>query len=391
MSEHPHKGHEQIEEPSTSRYVYHWNYTEQVTSDRMLQTKKQRTGILIYSIVMTAVFLLCIALLLAVIIWNGSGSAGDGGTSDLSAIGTVAQTVKPSTVLINAYADSIESYGTGFFITETGYIATNYHIVSGANKVKITTYSGKQLDAEVVGWYAPDDLAVLKVEGNSFPAVVVGDSSKIRVGDLAIAIGNPSGAEAAWTTTHGIISALNRKVAVSDTFFSGEMTMLQTDAPVNPGNSGGPLCNSDGEVIGIVTRKLTDYEAIGFAIPINEAMVTLTAIMEGRVSEFDSKVSHARPAIGISGENITKGEQFRLGGTVYTAKSDGVLVVSIVSGGAAENVLEVGDILYAFDGRTVPTITDLQTHLYNYKPGDQVEIKIWRRGESLDLTLTFGK
>ncbi|MBQ8310074.1 MAG: trypsin-like peptidase domain-containing protein [Clostridia bacterium] len=357
----------------------------------MLQTKKQRTGILIYSIVMTAVFLLCIALLLAVIIWNGSGSAGDGGTSDLSAIGTVAQTVKPSTVLINAYADSIESYGTGFFITETGYIATNYHIVSGANKVKITTYSGKQLDAEVVGWYAPDDLAVLKVEGNSFPAVVVGDSSKIRVGDLAIAIGNPSGAEAAWTTTHGIISALNRKVAVSDTFFSGEMTMLQTDAPVNPGNSGGPLCNSDGEVIGIVTRKLTDYEAIGFAIPINEAMVTLTAIMEGRVSEFDSKVSHARPAIGISGENITKGEQFRLGGTVYTAKSDGVLVVSIVSGGAAENVLEVGDILYAFDGRTVPTITDLQTHLYNYKPGDQVEIKIWRRGESLDLTLTFGK
>jgi len=390
MSEHPHNENEQMQDPGI-KYVYRWSYADQVASDYAQHRKKQRNGILIYAIVMTSVFLLCIALLLGVIIWNQSDSTNGGGASDISSIGAVATAVKPATVLINAYSNTAESYGTGFFITDKGYIATNYHIVKNANSVKVTTYSGKQLDAEVIGWYAPDDLAVLKVEGSGFTAVTIGDSSKVKVGDLAIAIGNPSGAEASWTTTHGIISALNRKVLVSDTTFSGEMTMLQTDAPVNPGNSGGPLCNSDGEVIGIVTRKLTDYEAIGFAIPINEAMVTLTAIMEGKVSQFDSEVSHARPMIGISGEDITKGEQFRLSGNVYTAKSDGVLIVSVVSGGSAEGILEVGDILYTFDGKAIPTIADLQAALYNYKIGDEVEVKVWRRASSLDLTLTLGK
>ena len=390
MSELPHKENDQMQDPN-QKYAYRWSYSEQFAIDNERRKRKQRKGILVYAIVMTSMFLLCIALLIGVIVWNGFDASVGKGASDISSIGSVARTVKPATVLINAYFKTGESYGTGFFITETGYIATNAHIVNGADRVKVTTYAGKQMDAEIVGWYAPDDLAVLKVSGGIFPAVTIGNSETIAVGDLAIAIGNPSGAEASWTTTHGIISALNRHVAVSDVYFSGEMKMIQTDAPVNPGNSGGPLCNADGEVIGIVTRKLTDYESIGFAIPINEAMGTLTAIIEERLGEYDSTVSHARPSIGISGENITKGEEFRLGGTVYTAKSDGVLIVSVVSGSIAENVLQVGDILYAFGDQTVPTITDLQSLLYNYKMGEQVKIKVWRKGESLDLTLTFGK
>lgn len=377
--------------PNDSQYIYRWSYEDQSAFDREQKKRKQRNGVLIYAIVMTSVFLVCIALLLGVILWTQAKPTVESNHNASLGIGEVAAAVKPSTVLINAYTSVGESYGTGFFITPSGYIVTNYHIVSNANSIKITLYSGKQLDAELIGYYAPDDIAVLKVEGNSFSAVTIGDSSRVAVGDLAIAIGNPSGAEASWTTTHGIISALNRRVSVSGTGYIGEMTMMQTDAPVNPGNSGGPLCNADGEVIGIVTRKLTDYEAIGLVIPINEAMTTIEAIINGMPDTFVSEISKARPAIGFSGEDIMEGDQFRLSGTVYTAKSDGILIVSVVEGSAAEGILSIGDILFTFDGKVVTSISNLKSMLYDYKIGDEVEIKVWRKGAIVDLTLTLGK
>ena len=377
--------------PNDSQYIYRWSYEDQSAFDREQKKRKQRNGVLIYAIVMTSVFLVCIALLLGVILWTQAKPTVESNHNASLGIGEVAAAVKPSTVLINAYTSVGESYGTGFFVTPSGYIVTNYHIVSNANSIKITLYSGKQLDAELIGYYAPDDIAVLKVEGNSFSAVTIGDSSRVAVGDLAIAIGNPSGAEASWTTTHGIISALNRRVSVSGTGYIGEMTMMQTDAPVNPGNSGGPLCNADGEVIGIVTRKLTDYEAIGLVIPINEAMTTIEAIINGMPDTFVSEISKARPAIGFSGEDITEGDQFRLSGTVYTAKSDGILIVSVVEGSAVEGILSIGDILFTFDGKVVTSISNLKSMLYDYKIGDEVEIKVWRKGAIVDLTLTLGK
>lgn len=374
-----------------SQYSYRWSYEDQYAFEKEQMRKNKKNGVLIYAIVMTSVFLVCIALLLSVIFLTRNDTHDNNTNHATTEIGAVATEIKPSTVLINARFSGGESYGTGFFLTSDGYIVTNYHIISAATEIKVTLYSGKQLDATMIGYYAPDDLAVLKIDGSGYQAVSIGDSSELEVGDLAIAIGNPSGAEASWTTTHGIISALNRRVAVSGTGFIGEMKMIQTDAPLNPGNSGGPLCNADGEVIGIVTRKLTDYVSIGFAIPINEAMTTLNAIISGSLDSFESEISIARPAIGFSGENIAEGEQFRLGGTLYTAKSDGILVVSVVEGSAAENVLTPGDILCVFDGTSITEIKDLQKMLYDYKIGDAVEVKVWRKDKLVDLTLTLGK
>lgn len=373
------------EEPS---YLYRWDYATQSAHDRRVEERRNRRGIWVYAITMTSVFAACILLLLGVIFFGGTNQAATG--EGLSDIGAVAQAVKPSVVLIEGVTSNGTSYGTGFFLTSDGYIATNYHVLQKAQTVRVTLSSGKRYTATLIGEYAQDDLAVVKIEGAGFPVLKCGDSDALRVGDLAIAVGNPSGAEGGWTTTHGIISALDRRVENSVENFSGVMKMIQTDAPVNPGNSGGPLCNANGEVIGIVTQKLLGYEAIGFAIPINEAKRTLDAIMAGTTDSFESTVTEKIPVIGISVKNITSGTQYRIGETDYTALADGVLVTGITPGGAAEGVLRAGDILIEFQGVTVTGMTSLQSVLYRYRTGDTVTVKVYRGTEIKTLKITLG-
>lgn len=370
--------------------VYRWDYGTQLALDSAQKSKQKRKGILIYAIIMTLFFALCFGALAATVIWYGDDLSRPVTGSALSTA-DVAERVNPSTVLIYVTKATSYGYGTGFFIRENGYIATNAHVVEGAEHITVTLYSGEELDAELVDASEADDLAVLKVSGNDYPVVEIGDSDALRVGEKAIAIGNPSGADAPWTTTQGIISALNREVTVEGTSSIEELTMIQTDAPVNPGNSGGPLCNDRGQVIGVITRKLTDYESIGLAIPINGAMEILNTIVEtGSADGIQSSISKKRPTIGISGGTIKKGDRYSLGGVTYSAEKDGVIISSVDPSGAAANILQVADIIIEFDGKEITNMDSLIEHLYNHKIGDEVSITVWRNGEAVTVSVVLG-
>ena len=391
-------------EPSTpSAYTYRWSYDEQSAFDAYASQKKKSRGIAVNAIVMTAVFLLCFAVLIGTLIWYGAeppvgNHSGNGQqyypvTGDVLSTGDVAELIKPSTVLIYATGKTSSSYGTGFFLTSDGYIATNYHVLENKTTYTVTLYPGdEELSAELIGYSAPDDLAVLKIKGRNYPAVQTGNSDALRVGDVAIAVGNPSGFDASWTTTQGIISALARPVTVNGTSSIEEMTMIQTDAALNPGNSGGPLCNNRGEVIGVVARKLTDTEGISFAIPINGAMEILNAIIrDGHANNVQSSITKVRPTVGITGGTIKKGDSYTYGGTTYTAGRGGVLVVTVDEKGAARNALKVCDIIIGFDGKSVTKMEDLTELLYQYKVGDKVDIIVWRDSAEVTVSVTLGK
>ncbi len=389
---------QELNEPKTDDYRYRWNYGDQCAYENQKQNKKRRSGAWGYAIVMFASFAACLALLVGVLVWyqrNEPLNEAPPPTDAAPALSVteVAEKVSPSTVLIYATNSSSYGYGTGFFIRSDGYIATNYHVVENKTSIQVTLYSGKSAMAQLIDYSAADDLAVLKIEGRDYPAVTVGDSDALRVGELAVAIGNPSGTNASWTTTHGIISALDREVTVEGTGTVEEMTMIQTDAPVNPGNSGGPLCNSRGEVIGIVTRKLSEYEGIGLAIPINGAMKILNVIVEtGSADGIESTISKVRPTIGINVTDVKQGgKYYDSRGREYTAEKTGILIGSVQTGGAAYGILQAGDIIIAIDGEAVEDQEDLKEILYRHKVGDEIAITVWRFGESATLRVKLGK
>lgn len=384
MSEHE---KQEMSEQAPNDYCYQWNYGAQCAYENERAKQKKRSGALVYALVMTAVFAVCLALLIGVLVWY------DVDVEQNMTVAEVSEAVSPATVLIYATGTSSYGYGTGFFIRSNGYIATNYHVVQDKTEISVTLYSGQVLGAKLIDYSVPDDLAVLKVEGSGFPTVSVGNSDALRVGELAIAIGNPSGTDAAWTTTQGIISALNREVTVTGTGTIEELTMIQTDAPVNPGNSGGPLCNARGEVIGIVTRKLSDYEGIGFAIPINGAMEILNTIVDtGSASGIQSSISKVRPTIGIGVSDIQKGDAYYdAKGYKHTAEKSGVFISTVDEKGAANGLLQPGDIIIEADGEPIKNQEELRKILYGHKVGDRLRITVWRNGEAVTVTVTLGK
>ncbi len=371
---------------SDIQYSFYWNYNDQLAADREENERKKKKGIRVYVAVLACVFLLCFAMLAATIIWYQTTGIVPGN----STTGVVAEAVKPSVVLIQTASPYSAGNGTGFFLTTDGYIATNYHVVQGAAQISVTLYSGEVMEATLVGYRAEDDLAVIKIEGRGYTPVVVGNSDYMAVGDVAIAIGNPGGPDGGWTTTQGIISALNRTISVEEASYYSEMTMMQTDAQVNPGNSGGPLCNASGEVIGVITRKMTDFEGIGYAIPINEAMRTLNAIMNGELDGFVSSVSKSRPKVGITGTVIAKGDEFQLGGVTYAAPSAGFIVTEIVQNSGAYGIVQVGDIVCSINGKTVSDLESLQNELYKCYVGQTVSFEVWRKNEKITVEITLG-
>lgn len=392
MSDHLNKKNHSSTEPSHEEpYFYRWNYSDQVAFDRTAEEKKKKSGVLVYTLILTAVFLVCFSILACLLIWNQSiGRPEQRPEGNALTTTEVSQRVSPATVLIFSTKMSGYGFGTGFFISGNGYIVTNYHVVADALAVSVRLYSGQELSAALIGGSPEDDVAVLRVQGHGFPFVTIGNSDALNVGDRAIAIGNPSGEEGSWSTTQGIISALNRKVSVTGEGYIRELTMIQTDAPVNTGNSGGPLCNDQGEVIGIVTRKLSDYEAIGFAIPINAAMQTVRAIINGTLGEHDSSVSQTRPTIGITVQNINKDDQYRLNGQVQTAPITGAIISKVEQTGGAYGLLEVGDIIFSLDGKNVTTMEEMQQLLYQYRVGDVIKVKVMRGNTEVEVSVTLG-
>ena len=277
-----------------------------------------------------------------------------------------------------------QATGSAFMISTDGYIVTNAHVVEDADAVAVTFVDGTELDAEIIGMDKSMDVAVLKVEGENLHALKLGDSDAVRVGEFAIAIGDPTGRELAGTTTFGIIGATAREVNID----GRTNTYLQTDAAVNPGNSGGPLLNMAGEVIGITSAKTVtasydefgnaiSAEGLGFAIPINDAMkIVSQLITHGYV---------LRPGIGVS---IVTWDA--LSAQKYETV-EGMLVYTVTKDGPADEAgLRPNDIIVEVDGTPVPTQDEFVAHVKAKTVGDTLELKVWRAGEYFDTTLTIG-
>ena len=270
--------------------------------------------------------------------------------------------------------------GSGFVITQDGYILTNYHVIEDANSIQVAFVDGTTYDAELVGGEEENDIAVLKINATGLTPVIIGDSDNVRVGEQVVAIGNPLG-ELTYSMTQGIISARDRSITMEN----GEvMNMLQTDTAINSGNSGGPLFDMYGQVIGITSAKLSGsssssatIEGLGFAIPINDVKDMVADIMEnGYVT--------GKPYLGITVSTVPQTVAERYG------ISQGALVESVDPAScAAAAGLQEGDIITALNGTTVVSSAELIEQKKNYQAGDTVTMEVERDGASLTLTLTF--
>lgn len=281
----------------------------------------------------------------------------------------------------NFFGQAVEtaSAGSGFVLTSDGYIVTNYHVVKDADTVTVTMYNGDEYNAQYVGGDEDYDIAVIKVEATGLPAVTLGDSSLLNVGDHVLAIGNPLG-ELTFSMSGGMVSSVNRTINVDGTPFN----MIQTDTSINPGNSGGPLMNSYGEVVGIVSAKYSSYsdesvEGLGFAIPINDVYAMIEDIMtNGYVTN--------KPYLGITGGTMTEqmAAQYR-----YDVTS-GVFVYSVEEGSAADKAgLQMGDVITAIDDTSITSLEDLSAAKKQYSAGDTSKFTIYRQGETLTVDLTW--
>ena len=286
-----------------------------------------------------------------------------------------------SAVSTNIFGQSVESAssGSGFIITQDGYIVTNHHVISGASTVTVTLHDGTEYPATVVGSDSDYDVAVLKVEATGLTAVTLGDSGNVNVGDSVLAIGNPLG-ELTFSMSQGIVSCCDRAINVDGTPFN----MIQVDASINPGNSGGPLMNLYGEVVGIVSAKYSNYsnttvEGLGFAIPINDVQTIITDIMEnGQVTD--------KPALSITAGTMT--EQMAAQYQLSTKK--GVFVYSVNKGGAGDNAgLQMGDVITKLGDTEITSMEELSAAKKNYKAGDTVTVTFWRGDEEKTTQLTF--
>ncbi len=270
--------------------------------------------------------------------------------------------------------------GSGIIFDKRGYIVTNQHVIDGGQKIYVTLPGKQKLTAQLVGQDKISDIAVLKVDRDNLPVAKFGDSSKVRVGDLAIAIGNPLGEEYAGTVTSGIISALNRTIDIDEGEYSRRYKLIQTDAAINPGNSGGALINENGEVIGINSIKFADseIEGMGFAIPINDVKTIVDQLLKnGYVS---------RPYLGVSVVTITEkmASQYKC--------PAGVGVYTVQRGSAAEAAgLKPNDVILEIDGVKLSTNEELINELQKHKVGDSVKLKIWRDGSNLTISITLGE
>jgi serine protease Do len=261
--------------------------------------------------------------------------------------------------------------GSGFIISADGYIMTNAHVVEGASDVYVTLTDKREFKAKIIGSDTRTDVALLKIDGNSLPRLVIGDSDKIRAGEWVLAIGSPFGLEN--TVTAGIISAKARDTG-------DYLPLIQTDVAVNPGNSGGPLINLKGEVIGInsqIYSRSGGFMGISFAVPIDEALrVSDQLKASGRVT---------RGRIGVQIGEVTKDVAESLG----LAKAQGALVQRIEPGGPAEKGgLEAGDIILKFNGVAIEKPSDLPRMVGGTKPGSRATVNIWRKGSARDIAVT---
>ena len=280
------------------------------------------------------------------------------------------------------YGQSYEApgSGSGVILTEDGYIATCAHVVEGANSVKVTLNDDTTYDATVVGTDKKNDIAIIKIEAKDLVPAIVGDSTTLTVGSEVIAIGNPLG-ELRGTATAGIISATIRTIEVE----GQAMTLVQTDAAISPGNSGGGLFDATGKLIGIVNAKVSDSraEGLGFAIPVNSVMDEINDLLNyGYVK--------GRPYLGVATQDVTLRSRDRM--WYYSEGTRCVMVEKVVPGSAAEAAgIQSGDLILKLEDRQIASGDDLSNAIGAYKPGDSATLTLQRDGKEMTVEVTFGE
>jgi serine protease Do len=308
----------------------------------------------------------------------------------------IAEKVSPSVVGIKT-TSAVEDFfmgeqtqtgeGSGIIYKADGYIITNYHVIATSveavdqQKAKIDVFLPSDakiaITATVVGYDVSSDIAILKISKTGLPAIEIGNSSKIKVGEVAVAIGNPGGLEFMGSVSSGIISGLNRKIQLEN---SGDMTLIQTDAAINPGNSGGALVDKDGKLIGVNSAKMAaaNFEGMGFAIPVNSVITICNTILSNK----DDKKAY----VGV--QISTRFNETVLQQNGYPV---GVVVDSVSTGSPASAAgIKRGDIITKFGGKAIKNLSEYNTERAKYKPGQQVTLSVYRGGQYYDVKLKLG-
>jgi len=332
----------------------------------------------------------------------GIGQSASATLYDEQTVSTIYESASPAVVEIEVTEQATgyfgqsyaEGQGSGFLIDSSGYIITNNHVVENTSDITVNFTDGTSVPATVVGTDSSHDLALIKVTASAVSGITplaLGDSNEVDIGEMAIAIGTPYGLEN--TATVGIISGLDRTLSSSDISAGSNLdNMIQTDAALNPGNSGGPLLNSSGEVIGVNTAIESSSSNIGFAVPSNTVTMVLDSLKNGE--------NILRPWLGISGVALNAARAQNLDLSI----EQGVYVVSVVAGSPAEdaelqaggtdssgNLTSGGDVITAIDGVKVTKVEELSSYISNKMVGDKVTLTVLRNGQTLSIKVTLAE
>ena len=398
------------DEPKT---VYCWNYDESLNAEVEKRKKSGGRGAVIYATVISVAFIICFAALVLALLFDSTFISRGDGQSTSTPTETVVRVEErvvyvkeydsesgvlttqeiydkclPSTVSI-IVSDGSQSQGTGsgFFVTEDGYIATANHVIDGMSEITVVMSNGEMYNAEVIDGNEYTDIAVIKIDKKNCTPISIGSSNALLVGDDVVAIGTPASIDFAGSLVKGSVSYKNRMLKVynaTGTAIEKKMCLIQTDALVNPGNSGCPLINSKGEFVGIITMKLNSnyYEAMCFAIPSDAAMPIINAMIKGEDYEaLLGKISTKPAVLGISGENVK-------------ITSEGVYGVKITAFTSTDydicTKLQVGDVITKIDGVAVASITEIRLILDKKLPGESITITFYRDGQYQNATVVLG-
>ena len=274
----------------------------------------------------------------------------------------------------NAPTEREAGQGSGFITSQDGYVLTNHHVINGASSITVALSDNREFKAQVIGSDARTDVALLKIDATNLPFLRMADSNKLKVGEWVVAAGSPFGLKN--TITAGVVSAINRDTG-------DYLSFIQTDAAVNPGNSGGPLVNMSGEVVGINSQILTPsgaFSGIALAIPINDALQV--------AEQLRTKGKVERGRVGVSIQPVTEEMAKELG----LSKAQGVVIAQIEAGSPAVQAgLQTGDVVTKINGAVVESIRDFARYIGESKPGTRLQLEVWREGRSQNVDMTVGE
>jgi len=396
------------EEPDAERPI--WSFAAQVAADKAKAQKRGVRGALVYAIIVTCLFAVCFAILAFLLVSGFGKNGGESLTdsngnndnngnnaafvpSDDTDLADLVDAVKNSVVTVYVTTDAGSGFGSGFVYTDDGYIITNYHVIDGAKKITVMCPDGRQLEAKLIDGDELSDVAVILVNNLGIPKLAVGDSDALRVGESVIAIGTPVDTEYAGTVTKGIVSGVKRKVRVyeEEGYLNKTMEMIQTDTTLNHGNSGGPLINMRGEVVGINTMKYYAYDAgdtLYFSIPINDAAAIADDIIANGKYSGNKGSATQGVQLGISCIAVVKGVPLQIDEyNVIFPEASGIFVSMVNEGYPAYDKLRVNDIIVSFNGVETLTVDEMREELFKSKVGDKVVIGVYRNGEIIEVEI----